>query len=193
MSTAAMGDLFDHEGPWTEHDYLALPEDRRRIELLDGGLLMSPNAGSEHQRLSSHLWHALLLAAPEELEVLEAVNVRAAPGKILIPDLAVVTPPGLKVKIFEPDQIVMVVELSGPGSVAVDRAVKPGLYAQAGIPYYLRIELSQHAPCALAYTLRGGRYELAHQFLPGEPLRLAEPFAIDIDLATLAQRTRPPA
>ncbi|MGH8930782.1 MAG: Uma2 family endonuclease, partial [Egibacteraceae bacterium] len=103
------------------------------------------------------------------------------------------TPPGLDVKVVEPDQIVMVVELSGPGSVAADRAVKPGLYAQAGIRYYLRIELSQHAPYALAYTLRGGRYELAHQFAPGEPLRLAEPFAIDIDLATLARRTRPPA
>jgi hypothetical protein len=42
-----------HQGPWTEADYLALPEDNRRIELLDGGLLMSPSASVSHRLLSS--------------------------------------------------------------------------------------------------------------------------------------------
>ena len=37
MSSSAQAALLDHVGPWTEQDYLALPEDRRRIELLDGG------------------------------------------------------------------------------------------------------------------------------------------------------------
>lgn len=94
MASPAQPDLLDHVGPWTEPDYLALPEDRRRIELLDGGLLVSPAAGGRHQRLSSQLWHALGLAAPDWLEVLEAVNIRVAPGRILIPDLVVVTNPG---------------------------------------------------------------------------------------------------
>ncbi|MGH8906221.1 MAG: Uma2 family endonuclease [Egibacteraceae bacterium] len=192
MGAVALADLLGHEGPWTEADYLALPEDRRRIELLDGGLLVSPSAGCGHQRLSFHLCHALSLAAPEEFEVLEAVNVRVAPGKILIPDLAVVTPPGLDIKVVQPAQVVLVVEFSGPGSVAVDRAVKPELYARAGIPYYLRVELGRGAPCAMAYVPREGGYALARRFSPGEPLRLAEPFEVDIDLAALARRTRPP-
>ncbi len=55
MPSTAQSGLLDHVGPWTERDYLALPEDRRRIELLDGGLLASPAAGGRHQRLSSHL------------------------------------------------------------------------------------------------------------------------------------------
>lgn len=81
MASAAQPELLDHVGPWTERDYLALPEDRRRIELLDGGLLVSPAAGGRHQRLSFHLCDALGRAAPSGLEVLEAINVRAGTWK----------------------------------------------------------------------------------------------------------------
>jgi hypothetical protein len=55
MAPSTQPDLLDHIGPWTERDYFALPEDRRRIELLDGGLLVSPAASGRHQRLSSQL------------------------------------------------------------------------------------------------------------------------------------------
>ncbi len=55
---------------------------------------MSPSAGYRHQRLSSQLWLALSAAASAGCEVLEAINVRVAPGRILIPDLAVVSTPG---------------------------------------------------------------------------------------------------
>jgi hypothetical protein len=54
VATPAQVDLFDHDGPWTEQDFLALPEERR-IELLDGELLVSPAPRHAHQRLSSRL------------------------------------------------------------------------------------------------------------------------------------------
>lgn len=74
MAGGAQADLLEHTGPWTERDYLALPEDRRRIELLDGSLLVSPSAGGRHQWLSSQLWLAMSRVAPDGLQVLEAIK-----------------------------------------------------------------------------------------------------------------------
>ncbi len=192
MAQPAQPDLLDHTGPWTERDYLALPEDRRRIELLDGGLLVSPAAGGRHQRLSSQLWHALGRAAPSWLEVLEAVNVRVAPGRILIPDLVVVTNPGLDLTAWEPADVAMVVEIVSTGSVAADRAIKPQLYSAAGIEHYLRIELGNPSPSSTAYHMQRGQYVAITSSRPGEILCLVDPFPVDLDLAELAAATRPP-
>ncbi|MGH8574674.1 MAG: hypothetical protein ACREX8_19200 [Gammaproteobacteria bacterium] len=51
-------EVFERSGPWTEEKVLALPVDRR-IELLDGALVVSPSARARHQRLSSRLWAAI--------------------------------------------------------------------------------------------------------------------------------------
>jgi Uma2 family endonuclease len=192
MAPSTQPDLLDHIGPWTERDYLALPEDRRRIELLDGGLLVSPAASGRHQRLSSQLWHALGVAAPDWLEVLEAVNVRVAPGRILIPDLVVVTNPGFDITVWDPTDVAMVVEIVSSGSIETDRAIKPHLYAAAGIEYYLRIELGRPGPSSVAYQLQRGHYVEVTSSKPGELMRLADPFPVELDLNELAAATRPP-
>lgn len=72
-------------GPWTEEEYLALPESPQQVELLDGSLLVSPQPTSDHQQLARRLANMLEDAAPDELQVVEQVNVRVAPGGILGP------------------------------------------------------------------------------------------------------------
>jgi Uma2 family endonuclease len=191
MSSAAQLALLEHVGPWTEQDYLALPEDRR-IELLDGGLLISPSAVSRHQRLSSQLCYALGRVAPSGLEVLEAINVRVAPGQILIPDLVVVTNPGLDRAVWDPAEVAMVVEIVSPGSVAADHAIKPQLYSAAGIEHYLRVELGGPDPSGAAYRLHREHYVKVSSSESGQVLRLAEPFRVDLDFAQLAAATHPP-
>lgn len=192
MTGGGQADLPEHTGPWTERDYLALPEDRQRIELLDGSLLVSPSAGGRHRWLSSQLWLAMSRASPDGLQVLEAINVRVAPGKILIPDLAVVTNPGEDLTVWQPANVAMVVEISSAGNVAFDRAIKPELYARAGVLHDLRIELTQSAPEAAVYRLERGCYVAVGRAMPGETLRLAEPFTVEADLAALTTATRPP-
>ncbi len=193
MAAGAHAGVLEHAGPWTEQDYFALPADRQRIELLDGSLLVSPSAGYRHQRLSSQLWFALSAAAPVGFEVLEAINVRVAPGRILIPDLAVVSTPGVERTVAEPADVALVVEITSPGNAVVDRALKPTLYAQAGIPSYLLIELGAEPPTAIVFGLRRGRYAETRRVPPGERLCLDEPFDVDVDLAALAIATRPPS
>ncbi|MGH3766497.1 MAG: Uma2 family endonuclease [Pseudonocardiaceae bacterium] len=183
--------LLDHVGPWTEEEFLALPDDRR-IELLDGGLLVSPGPGGRHQRMSFQLCYALGRAAPDWLEVLEAINVRVGPDRILIPDLVVVTNPGMDLKVWDPADVAMIVEIVSPGSVVADRAIKPQLYAAAGIEHYLRIELGRPGPSSVAYRSQRGHYVEVASSAPGQVMRLSEPFPVELDLAELAAATRPP-
>lgn len=178
-------------GPLSEEDFLALPEDRR-VELLDGALLVSPSARAPHQRMSLRLALVLEFARPDGWEVFETVNVRVAPGRILIPDLTVVHRRGADTVVFDAADVVMVVEVVSPGSVVTDRAVKPGLYAAAGIPHYLRVELGPVGPHATAYRRVDGRYVEAVHAAPRERLRLTEPFDVDVDLAELLAAERPP-
>ena len=178
--------------PWDEERYLALPASRRRIELLDGALLMSPNPASPHQRLSSRLGWVLERARPDHLETLEAVNVRVGPGKILIPDLVVVTPPGADYIVWDAAQVRMAVEILGPNSGPVERAVKPGLYAAAGIGHYLRIVLTPDGPDAAAYRLENGGYVHDTSATVGEDLVLTEPVAVTVNLAALLAAPRLP-
>jgi Uma2 family endonuclease len=189
MAQPASDLLLDHVGPWTEAEFLALPEDRR-IELLDGELLVSPSARRAHQRLSSRLWSALDAAATPGHEVLEAINVRVGPGRILIPDLAVVTDTGADDVVADAAAVALVVEIASPGSVAADRAIKPALYAAAGIPGYVRVDLGGDGVGAAVYRLAGGRYVVSARVPSGERLSLTEPFPVELDLVRLAVTTR---
>jgi hypothetical protein len=151
------------------------------------------SARFRHQRLSFRLAAALDAAVPAGLEVLEAINVRVGPGKILIPDLAVVSTPGLDLMVCEAADVILIVEISSPGNAVIDRAVKPLLYAQAGIPHYLRVELYPAGPCAVVCRRERDRYVEMTRVDPGRPLVLTEPIPVTLDLTTLATTTRPPA
>lgn len=179
--------------PWDEERYLALPETRRRVELLDGALLMSPNPATPHQRLSSRLGWVLERARPDHLETIEAVNVRVGPGKILIPDLVVVDSPGADFVVWDAARVRMAVEILGPNAGPAERGVKPGLYAAAGIGHYLRIVMCPDGPDAAAYRLEDGDYVDDASATPGEELVLTDPVSVRVNLTDLLAAPRPPS
>ena len=185
MAASALDSLDLHPGPWTEEEFLAQPPNPR-VELLDGSLLVSPAGIGLHQWLSFQLCVVLNAAAPRGLRVLEAVNLRVAPGRILIPDLTVLVRPDLGALRYPAEDARLVVEITSPGNVYVDRGVKPQLYAHAGVPHYLRVELERGEPTALVFALDGDRYVEAARYGPDEPTRLREPFPVEFVLADLA-------
>ena len=78
------------------------------------------------------------------------------PGSDLIPELAVVNTPGVERTVAEPADVALVVEITSPGNAVVDRALKPTLYARAGIPNYLLIELGAELPTAVVFPAAPG-------------------------------------
>lgn len=196
MSVRPLDDGFAvHAGPWTEEEWLALPESLGRVELLDGSLIVSPLPGYSHQRMVRNLAQALERAAPHECEVFPGGNVRVRAGGILIPDIIVVTPPGLELKIVDAAAVSIVVEVTSPSTAWSDRLVKPEAYARAGIPCYLRIDLDRGVDQvgAVLYTLDpDGVYAEAARATETGRLMLDRPFPVDLDLTILATATRYP-
>ena len=177
--------LLDHNGPWAEEEYLALPEmDGVRIELVDGDLVMSPSPGNAHQRLVGPLWQELQRQAPEGFEAFPGGNVRLTSGRINIPDvlLAKVT-----------DQVVndaadvpLVAEIVSETGRFRDRVLKPLLYAEAGIPWYLRVEQDPRVE-VVSYRLEQGRYVEHARARAGERVQIPE-LGITIEVDALFQR-----
>jgi Uma2 family endonuclease len=189
MSAAVWDDpprLENHLEPWTEDEYFALPETVwPRIELLDGALLMTPAPRTDHQRCQRNLAVLLAYAVPDDWDVIEVANVRLAPSRILIPDVVVATRADF-VTMFEPSEVALVVEIVSPSSRSTDRVLKRNLYAEAGIAWYLLVELQgEHAPEVIAYRRKDGVYVEHARAHAGQELRLDEPVEVAFDPARL--------
>lgn len=179
--------LVEHTGPWTADDVEALPDqgDHARFEVYDGGVLVvSPAPGIAHQRASYWLHRALAEAAAAagvDAEVLEAVNVALPGGKLLVPDVVVVAADAAaRATVRIPCEAVLaVVEVVSPSTVSMDRAIKPAMYAEAGIPVYWRVEL-QDVPRVVVSSLSRGRYVTRTTLTSGTTGRITRPFAVEL-------------
>ncbi|MET8042939.1 Uma2 family endonuclease [Micromonospora sp. NPDC005215] len=166
--------VFDHGGPWTEEEFLALGETQDRVELFDWSLHVTPGPTPRHQRISRKLGNILEAAAEAaDLELLEAVNVRLRPGRIPIPDLVVTNAVDLDEPNIESADVRLVCEIISPSNASTDKVLKMHYYAAAGIEWYLLVE--QRTGAMRLYQRRGGHYVETATAKRGEVLELTEP------------------
>lgn len=134
---------------------LAAADELHRYELDEGNLLVMPPADAEHASIITRLivWlvsngHAAdqVLGTPG-LEIHERSAGRS-------PDVLVLRKPAASGTVWiAPADVMLAVEVVSPGSESIDRLIKPGEYARAGIQYFWRVERDGGAPTVHMYSL----------------------------------------
>jgi Uma2 family endonuclease len=186
--TMAISDLSRTSG-WTTDDLDQLPEDGIRRELLDGVLLVSPSPTDIHQIIAGRLMVALEETCPDDLQVTQAVEIRMSSTRSFIPDVLVATDEAARRRgrFYAPHEVVLAVEIVSPSSVSMDRITKPALYAQAGIPFYWRIEVGNGIEVHLCeLDPSAGVYRAAG--VSDSRIQVAQPWEIDIPIERLKPR-----
>jgi Uma2 family endonuclease len=178
-----------HPGPYTLLDLEAMPEDGQRYELIDGGLHVTPAPTPLHQVAAGRLRTLLVSVAPPEWEAVEAVDVQCGKDTVLQPDVVALRAAAVfgSDRVVDAADVALVVEIVSPSSARMDRVLKPQLYADAGIPTYLLVDLKEPIVTWFGRSDAGG-YTILGSATGTEPLRLTEPFEVEIVPADLVRR-----
>lgn len=141
------GQTWPVQGTWTYEDYLRLPDDGQRYEVLQGVLCLTPAPTYDHQfsvwRLSYEL-SRLILDGDLGVLLMSPFDIRL-PRELadpVEPDLVFFrkgNEPKAGDKSFEgvPD---LVVEVLSPGTRQRDERIKKSIYQEAGIPEYWLVD-----------------------------------------------------
>ncbi len=155
------------QGQWTYADYLRLPDDGKRYEIIAGVLYVANAPSFEHQYTVGEVSFALrsfvkqhqsgvILEAPFEVHLAE--NIKPVQPDVLFIRTDQQPPAGTQVFVGVPD---LIVEVISPSSIRLDRTVKFDAYEQAGVPEYWIID--HKARLVEVYTLARGEYALFGQ------------------------------
>jgi Uma2 family endonuclease len=174
---------------WTWADLQEIPDDNgHRYEIVDGSLYVSPGPSRPHQVAASRLVRMLADAAPDHVEVLEAVDVEM-PHNVFQPDV-VVLPAELAYAFggpLKPDQVLLAAEVVSPSSRRLDRMVKPSVLAEHGVQAYWRVELTgPGTPAVVMHELSGAVYREVVTVSAGESVLVDVPFPVELRPAELA-------
>ena len=172
---------------YTIEDVLNLPEDAPRVELVDGVMVVVPSPSVGHQNIGNLLWSWFHRNAPTTFLPVTAVGVAVTTKDTFEPDVLLLKQPkpgalDTSRHYLSPSEVSIVVEVVSPGTGQRDRYLKPGGYADAGIPYFWRIEQSPVRVFAFRLFDDGNYYLVADTT---ELLELDEPFEIRLPIAEI--------
>lgn len=130
---------------WTWDDYVKLPDDGKRYEVVDGELCVTPAPGVEHQDAVGALFLVLSSWANQRgngVVLLSPVDVLLGSDTIVQPDLLWIC--GDRVREIVADQVRgipdLVVEVLSPSTARRDRLKKSEVYARFGAREYWLVD-----------------------------------------------------
>ncbi|GAA3254063.1 Uma2 family endonuclease [Streptomyces labedae] len=153
------------------------------IEIVDGMVVVSPNASKRHNRLARILANALDAAAGPEWNADTDFDVRLqdVPLTNRRPDVVVYRAETIDITPTRPEHVLLVAEVVSPGSETTDRIVDQ--YAKAGIGFYWRIEqAATGVPLVYTYVLDPATRTYRDGDVFTGVLKVAAPFPAEVDL-----------
>ena len=159
-------------GHWTYDDFLRLPDDGYRYEIIDGVLYMVNAPDPEHQFAVGEIFAELR----NFVKVNQLGAVYTAPIEVHLPDIARPVQPDVlfiakarrnivKAKFIEgaPD---IIVEVMSPSTMRTDRRIKFDAYERAGVREYWIVNPKTRS--IEVYAPVQGEFDLHGEFGPGE-------------------------
>ncbi|MCO5968569.1 Uma2 family endonuclease [Actinoallomurus soli] len=183
-------------------DFLHLPDDGTRVEVIGGEIVVSPGPMLAHNLIVSDIndrFAEIRATRPgftwRCVQTTDLNLVRLGDG--YVPDLLVIDADVAREarqtgpRYLLPPQVELAVEVTSPSNAANDRepgrlgrrATKWGGYASTGIPYYLLVDRDPRAPRTTLYArpdVHAGTYEVLTTWKFGETIHLPEPFGLDV-------------
>ncbi len=144
----------------TYEDYVKIPDDGRRHEIIDGRHIVNPAPRPRHQVILSNLFLALReLKTSGRAELLTSpIDVHLSETDVVQPDLIAIAGKSAhligELKIEGPPELV--VEILSPSTRRLDRGAKRALYESAGVLECWIIDPEEKTLCQ--HTLAAGRY-----------------------------------
>jgi Uma2 family endonuclease len=167
------------QGEWAYDDYLRLPDDGRRYEIIKGVLYVTNAPGYDHQFTVTELVGELrnfvkanklgvVLTAPFEVHLPGIANP-------VHPDLFFIAKerqpkPGDKIFKGAPD---LIIEVSSPATIRRDQSTKLDAYEQAGVREYWLANPKTRIITIYTLPNQGQEYALLGEFTSGETLHSA--------------------
>jgi Uma2 family endonuclease len=177
------------QGQWTYEDYLRLPDDGNRYEIIEGVLYVTnaPNYDHQFTVIEIAYWvkqfvtennFGVVLTAPFEVHL--SPTTRPVQPDVLF--IKADRQPASGAKFFEglPD---LIVEVLSPASIRTDRQIKLNIYEQAGVAEYWLADPKTRS--VEVYTLWHGEYALLGQYTGAETVESKLLAGLAISVKTL--------
>ncbi|WP_421110215.1 Uma2 family endonuclease [Streptomyces sp. NEAU-S77] len=177
---------------YTVDDLLSLPDLPPHTELIDGSLVFVSPQRAFHSVVIDLLVSGLRRTVPPEYRIRREMTVVIDKRNGPEPDITVVRAASVRSgeqTYYQVNDVILAVEVVSPESEARDHDTKPHKYANAGIPHFWRVEMTNTdaLPVVHVFELDTETRTYRHTGLHHNHLKLTVPFTVDIDLTEIEQ------